>query len=346
TNDGRFTARRPAGTNSAVVVVGWAPCTEVVEDLLAGWMTPGGVRPAVAWDVATGDIVQHPPKHPCVHVDPQDLRSSLLDDQAVVAAFERAAAQVCTELGAVEIDEYLAQQAARLRLQCPKPFSSILKHWLRSPHRGDPYPELRGSSCAYQWISNPDLVVSAGPHVWGNFDYRPNVLPWLTNELRAASDLRAFLVDKLYGVEPLVLAMVPGPAGPIFEVDSNGKHRSHLARMLGLPIFAEVCYKPLPRRITASDDPGSQRNQITPLWRGLIDRGLLVGDLDLKENGDGTLVCYHIAAAWFLNSPDLATTVNRAYENAYPGSLTALGIPHSALFDPTDWRAWLTTPAL
>jgi hypothetical protein len=43
TNDGRFTARPAAGTNSAVAV-GWAPCTEVIEDLLAAWMTPGGAR--------------------------------------------------------------------------------------------------------------------------------------------------------------------------------------------------------------------------------------------------------------------------------------------------------------
>lgn len=347
TNDGRFTARPTAGTNSAVdVVVGWAPCPEVVEDLLTGWMAPSGARPNIAWDVATGAIFQHPQQNPYRHVDPDDLQLSLLRDQASVAAFERVAGRVRTELNAVEINEYLAQQAARLRQQCPEPFSSILKDWLKSPHRGDPHPELRGSSCAYQWIINPDLVVSAGTRVWGDFaSHRPTVLPWLTNELRTAPDLRAFLADKLYGVEPLVLAMVPGPAGPIFEVSSNGTHRSHLARMLGLPIFAETCYKPLPRRITTPDDPGSQRNQITPLWRGLIDRGLLVGDLDLNENGDGTLVCYRIAAAWFLNPPDLATTVNRAYENAYPGALTTLGIPRSVLFESAAWRAWLTTPA-
>jgi hypothetical protein len=49
----------------------------------------------------------------------------------------------------------------------------------------------------------------------------------------------------------------------------------------------------------------------------------------------------HALAPWLLGDAALASAYNTAYERVYPGALTELGIPATALTVRKAWEQWL-----
>jgi hypothetical protein len=69
------------------------------------------------------------------------------------------------------------------------------------------------------------------------------------------------------------------------------------------------------------------------IWRGLIDRGLLLGDIVRTDQG-AALQPYQVAAPWLLLSPRRPAIVSERYQRIYPG---ALGIPPAAFASVDAW---------
>jgi hypothetical protein len=119
------------------------------------------------------------------------------------------------------------------------------------------------------------------------------------------------------------LERVPGSAGPIYEVSTGGTQRTHAMRILGVPLMvAEIVVRPLPVLVyqTAMREVGDPTYPAIPMWRGLMDRGLLVGDIVQTDLGLA-LQPYQVAAPWLLLSPRRALIVSERYERIYPGAL-------------------------
>ncbi|MFI6930750.1 hypothetical protein [Streptomyces sp. NPDC050287] len=75
-------------------------------------------------------------------------------------------------------------------------------------------------------------------------------------------------------------------------------------------------------------------------WHTLLERGLLHGRIHY-EGAFAALDLDHAPAPWLLGDAALASAYNMAYERVYPGALTELGIPATALTGRKAWEQWL-----
>lgn len=130
------------------------------------------------------------------------------------------------------------------------------------------------------------------------------------------------------------------------ETPPTATHRSHFARVFGLPLMALVRTCQLPRTLIVIDHPdrshdsalGDGFGRFASLWAGLRKRGLLdvAGDPELARLAEWTptLLC----AEWMLLPPAAAAAVNRGYGTVYPGALTkATSLSAEKLHDPNRW---------
>jgi hypothetical protein len=78
------------------------------------------------------------------------------------------------------------------------------------------------------------------------------------------------------------------------------------------------------------------------LWRGLIARGLVRGEL-VARHSDWVveLRVEYALAPWMLLPADRAAAYNRRYELLHPGALAAAGIPDEALRSAAAWETWV-----
>ncbi|WP_189239876.1 hypothetical protein [Planomonospora parontospora] len=163
----------------------------------------------------------------------------------------------------------------------------------------------------------------------------------LSGDLEHALNVWSLLDD------PIDIVRVPGPAGPLYHLGSNGAHRLHTARLLGLPaVWAEIRQDVLPLEVTFGDaTPHGEHiapETLTICWRGLLERGLAAGRFD-DTTIFGVLHPDAVMASWMLAPPDCAITWAAAYDRAYPGALNQAGVPVSAWQDPQAWLSWLAT---
>ncbi len=216
------------------------------------------------------------------------------------------------------------------------------------PNLHDLYPDDRqrqrediGRLRTFTWVE-VDKVVGGGVTRWNDFDrHRPDTVPWIVRHVLSADDpLQAVLETQADDTHLWAdLDRIPGPAGPIFRVGSGGRHRTHAMRILGVPwMVAEVGVSALPVLVEQTElrEPQDPEYPGEPIWRGLIRRGLIVGDIVRGEHGPA-LQPYRAAAPWLLLSPRRALIASQQYEQVYPGSL---GIPAEAFNSVDAWVAW------
>uniref|UniRef100_UPI003F497B59 hypothetical protein n=1 Tax=Amycolatopsis sp. CA-096443 TaxID=3239919 RepID=UPI003F497B59 len=212
----------------------------------------------------------------------------------------------------------------------------------------------RGSAHTVAWVPSR-LVVGTVHSRWGEFgEHRPGTPLDIAAGLLHATDLDAFTAT-LFAPD-ISLLRVPAWAGPLYRIGSNGTHRAHTARMLGLPLLAASvqCEATPPAwhlagLIAADRDTGEERagsldrriDERTRAVEGLLRRGVIDGSL----RDDGTrpvLHCTRLPASWLLRDPRYAARANGVYESRYPGALARLGVPPGIGADPAAWTRWLT----
>ncbi len=344
---GRFDAEPiPDDGPDRPAVRGWAAHPAVVPDELGRWNT----RPTLA-EIRWQDGPPSPISRLCV-LTPA-VAPSVTEEQASAAfrAQPDRLADVVAEIDSLrrslppaQIQEELATRAARLQgeePQLPDLFPT-----------GDPW----ACTTTAEWVRTR-AVVRTPEGVWGQLGRDEPESRWLperTTELLAVkyADVPAYLARHFAernGAGAVQLSRIPGPAGPLYATGSGGSRRVHLCRILGLPwMFAETTMVSLPRRIettavTPAEHGPAGCRATAQLWRGLLERGLVRGEL-IPRYADWVveLRVEDALAPWMLLPADGATAYNRRYDLLYPGALGAAGIPSAALHSPSAWWSWLT----
>ncbi|MHA6616724.1 hypothetical protein [Pseudonocardia sp. DLS-67] len=353
---GRFDAEPVAGPEpddgpDRPAVRGWAAHPAVVADELGRWSTPPGPA-AVTWRGAPP-----PSRLPRLSAFTSAATPHVTEEQAAAAFMARPdiIAEIVAEIDSLRrgvprdrIRDEVATRAARLQAEEPQ------LPGLFAP--GDSWACTK----AVEWV-RAQAVVRTPDEVWGRFDRegdeaddRSCWLPERTAELLAVgyADVPAYLT-RHFGAHSesgaVQLLRIPGPAGPLYAVGA-GSHRAHLCRILGLPwMFAVTTMMSLPRRIeTTAVTPTEQGpeacRETAALWRGLLRRGVVRGEL-IPRYSDWVVEfrIEYALAPWMLLPADRATAYNQRYERLHPGALAATGIPDEVLSSPDAWRSWLTS---
>ena len=348
---GRFDAEPLAdGDADRPAVRGWVAHPSIVADELGRWSTRP--RPAeVTWRGAPPS----PGSRLCTFTSAATPR--VTEEQAAAAFMARPdlVAEIVAGIDSLRrsvqrdrIAEEVAARAARLQAEEPQLPD------LFAP--GDSWACTR----AVEWVRTR-AVVRTPDEVWGQFDRDRSGedpegwVPDRTAELLAVgyADVPAYLT-RHFGAHSeagaVQLLRIPGPAGPLYSVGA-GSHRAHLCRILGLPwMFSVTTMMSLPRRIettavTPTEHGPEGARETATLWRGLLARGLVRGELTTRYSD--WVVEFRIEyalAPWLLLPADRATAYNQRYELLYPGAWAGAGIPDAALRSGEAWRSWLTGP--
>lgn len=243
-----------------------------------------------------------------------------------------------------DVRNYLSERAAELNLRAPQtPSPSVFgggDECYSTP--GNLY--VRGYGTWATWI-DPRLIVSTRDRVWNVIDRNPlrdsvQSIACGLRDAAAAGDVTNWL-HRMYGHPgELYIKRAEGPAGPIYEA-ASGTHRTHAARLLELPaVLARIVPVTMPTPASPAGDGRWTRPPVDlePLWRGLMNRGLVAAEVIDERWYFGNLT-----AEWMLASPALATAVNAAYDRLYPGALEqATGLTHEQLTQPARWYGALT----
>jgi hypothetical protein len=339
------------GTGAGPVrqVVGLATLPDAVAELLAtaeGTTTPRlrwdreELRPAL-WEVPAGEYLPEPPSLPPIE---EFLRDSPAQTALLVTCLGQRRAAHRNPDSPEMVNWELRVAANQLNLNRP------LLHdvdWLEPVGRD----RTRQLGCAYfyDWVHVTSIVKTQNLQ-WNGFgSHRPEQVGVIASGL--LSDRPEQTVPYVLGEGGhLHLLRIPGPAGPLHEVITNGLHRTHAFALLDLPIIAaEISVSVLPTCITV--DGVTNRDHLEPdqpaLWRGLIRHGLLEGRIETQHDrwsGPDPTLLYPVwtAAPWMLLGAHDAALTAGAYERVYPGALLELGVPAGAIGAPNAWRRWLT----
>ncbi|MQS17552.1 hypothetical protein F7Q99_36545 [Streptomyces kaniharaensis] len=329
-DDGTVHATAADGTP----VMGWVAVPWAVSEVLAPFENGTRRQPALAPvdDGGPMDALTQP-LYP--YLDDEQLEAAFEQDPQPLAALTAAIADLRRQWDTEAIPDYVEQAAARIRVTEPQ--VPVLDDHLNPSEQ----PWCSAASCG--WVRTAAIVEAADP-VWGRihrsgYGRSSSWIPRAAAELLAEpdSDLADFLRYHLLDNEgPVDLITINGPEGPVYNLNSGGAHRTHLFRILGMPwIFATQ---------TALITPLETAGSITDAdrWQGLIDRGLLHGEVQ-RSTHTAALRINHCPAPWMIAKPEIAAAYNTAYEHAYPGALGRLGVPPHALADATSWESWLLT---
>ncbi|MFD6757467.1 MULTISPECIES: hypothetical protein [Micromonospora] len=313
---------------------------EAVRELLAGLSTPTGARPQVGWTTA-------PPTVPrSRRMDYDDLQEPGSIHEFVAGSTDilaRLAALLQERRNQWPVDRMQLQEKITARAATLNRASPLVRGASYSPE--DRSHDDFGLVAINDWVST-DTIVGGNATCWNDFaSHRPQQVQLIIGKLLTAPDPGRALAEILTDDGHVHLTQYPGPAGPIHEITTNGTHRTHALRLLGVPLIAaEVTVQPLPLRVTvfsASSTNGwgeGRHHGPTPaLWRALINRGLLIGRISGK-GFQATLELHQVAAPWLLSCPRDAAAISAAYDRRYPG---ALGIPVEAMSGPAQWCQWL-----
>lgn len=196
---------------------------------------------------------------------------------------------------------------------------------------------LRGFAAWVDWI-DPALIISTSDQTWNDVRRTPRRDSVLhIAQALALTDstqpLSAWITEMFRAPDCVRLRRFEGPAGPIYSV-GPGTHRVHALRLLEVPaMLALVLPSSLPGPVTTVPQRGLSAQGVAALWSALRERGIV--DLELCADH------WHFRATpgeWMLASPKVATAVNRAYAQLYPGALEKMtGMSLLELTDPDEW---------
>ncbi|MFI6519837.1 hypothetical protein ACIBF1_30055 [Spirillospora sp. NPDC050679] len=359
---------RPQGEGAQPDLYCWAAVPEAVPDMLRQWSIPPDRAVRVDWAV-------EPPRPPrrlperghrpdarsyhrlAAENGESDPRAAMHDQPAEeLAAFADAVTALRERLPAIDIEELLEQAADRLHME-EEPAADLK----RLAHGGADtrHPTLYlGTSVTTGWIDPAKAVLV---DAWRS-NSTSRLLTYSTRERDEVVGLaRALLANDpstafqswKSGPGRCSVIRVPGPAGPLYQYGYGGSG-IHVARMLGFPlVWAEIRQYTPPMRISLEDLASdmycrlipNQVRQIIDCWRGLLDRGLIIGDLD-EDAQHPTQTALHLdwaAAPWLPAEPARAIGWAAHYQRAYPGALAKLGVPDRAWSTGTTWHSWLTS---
>ncbi len=339
-SDGSLTAHRDDGLR----VRGWSATPDAVGQALQSFEATSRHRPQIALT-----LHGERPEVPAAESDPPGIgRVHVLRafdaDRVALDATVAAVTQLQRAWPEYEISDRVGAATAQLQVSAPQ--SPYFNVYNRQRERYWAYSESAA------WV-RADVIVHAIDKVWGDFDRSeasrgPIWIPRAARQLLTTKpeELAAFLRHHLAEKPAISLSVINGPAGPLYNVSTGGAHRTHLFRILGLPwIIAKLYARIPPRRFdvasvidTAKGMPEIER--VGRGWHTLLERGLLRGRIRY-EGAFAVLDLDHAPAPWLLGDATLASAYNTAYERVYPGVLTELGIPATALTGPEAWEQWL-----
>ncbi|MFE6127788.1 hypothetical protein ACFQ6Q_05870 [Streptomyces sp. NPDC056437] len=339
-SDGSLTAHRDDG----LCVRGWSATPDAAGQALQSFEATSHHRPKITLtlhgerpeDLAAGD---YPPG-----IDGVDVLRAFDADRPALDATVAAITQLQRAWPEREISDRVRLATAQLQSSAPQSPYFDLYHRQREHHWA------AGESAA--WVRT-DAIVQAVDKVWGDFDRSeasrgPSWIPRAARELLTTKpeQLAAFLRHHLAEAPPVFLSVINGPAGPLYNVSTGGAHRTHLFRILGLPWVIAKLYARIPTRrfdVASVIDTAKGMTEIERVGRGwhtLLERGLIHGRIRY-EGAFAVLDLDHAPAPWLLGDAALASAYNTAYERVYPGALTELGIPTTALIGRKAWEQWL-----
>ncbi|MFF4534268.1 hypothetical protein ACFY1P_33975 [Streptomyces sp. NPDC001407] len=339
-SDGTLAAHRDDG----LCVRGWSATPDAVEQALQPFEATSRHRPKITLTVH-GERPEGPAGgSDAPGIDRADVLRAFDADRAALDATVAAITQLQRAWPEHEISDRVRAATAQLQTSAPQ-----------SPHfnlynRQREHTWAAGESAA--WVRT-DAIVHAIDKVWGDFDRSeasrgPSWIPRATRELLTTKpeQLAAFLRHHLAEQPAISLNVINGPAGPLYSVSMGGAHRTHLFRILGLPWMIAKLYAPIPPRrfdVASVIDTAKGTTEVERVgrgWQSLLQRGLLHGRIR-HEGAFAVLDLDHAPAPWLLADATLASAYNTAYQRVYPGALTELGIPATALTGRTAWEQWL-----
>ncbi|MFF9458140.1 hypothetical protein [Streptomyces flaveolus] len=337
---GTLTAHRDDG----LCVRGWSATPDAVEQALQSFEATSRHRPQI-----TLTLHGERPEVPAAGSEPPgidgaDVLHAFDADRVALDATVAAITQLQRAWPKHEISDRLRAATTHLQINAPQ-----------SPHfnlynRQREHDWAASESAA--WVRT-DAIVHAIDEVWGDFDRSeasrgPSWIPRATRELLATKpeQLAGFLRHHLAEEPAISLSILNGPAGPLYSVSMGGAHRTHLFRILGLPWMIAKLYSRIPPRrfdVASVIDTAKGMSEVERVGRGwhtLLERGLIHGCIRY-EGAFAVLDLDHAPAPWLLGDAALVSAYNTAYERVYPGALTALGIPATALTGLKAWERWL-----
>ena len=337
----RAGGRRPGGELRRLIGVGDVPA--VVEDVLRQCSVPAGGPVRIRW--VSDECARRPgiPRRQATVWEQPDMPHDQAERARVIAGSPRRMAEMATaldrlraDLDSADVAFHLVEAARRAQAEQPPTPTIAL-----GAAGGEcvVLEERAARAVGWDWV-DPAAIVNAGNLPWGGFArHRPEQMALITRRLLTAPDPTSAAV-RTFAEEPMRLDRVQGPAGPIYEVGSNGLHRTHLGRLLPLPwVFADVRLIPLPAMVRPF---WKHQEELTGLWRGLLRRGLVTGQLTTEPVV--RLELDWAAAPWLLTTAETACAINQAYERVYPGAWESVGVPAGTAADAQRWTAWLTSP--
>ncbi|GAT68815.1 hypothetical protein PS9374_04480 [Planomonospora sphaerica] len=326
-------------------VIGKVPVPEAVPDVLRHWSHPCGAPVALEWTTPPpqgSSRPEEPGEGLGLPLRANDCEAWERQQDAALTAMAQAQARLRRRHPdhinpASDVEALLSACAARLNRTEP-PAESLI-----AALNADP---LERMTITGGWV-DPVQVAHARKSRWNGFvDDQPERVIKLAERL--LRDDAATATAKF--CDPRSVAQVfrvPGPAGPLYEIGDDGTRRLHAARLLGFPLlWARITQLSLPLmlhtyRVGNNGEPAKEEMaRIVARWHGLIDRGLVAGDVDETDPDDPRLHLHWTAALWLLVEANRAVQWSHHYERAYPGALAAAGIPPHAWSTPEAWHEW------
>lgn len=326
-------------------VAGWTETPEAVSDTLRAWSVLFGSPVAVEWARRR----PRPGRRHPFSGWPRSIRPRVWQEwenqpRGQIAAFATALEELRNTWPAGPLQTRLAEAADRLNAEEPQAPSLGSLSCGGENRAGN---VTLGQTQITEWI-NPAAIAHTGTMKWNAFgSHRPRQVELIASALLGEDD-PAYIAANVWAgpTQPVDVIRVGGPAGPMYEIHSNGMHRMHTARLLGFPfLWAIVDQYTLPTKIDwfslvdYGEVPSDEiRNEILTCWQGALRCGLIDGELDEAE---GTLHLIWAPAPWLLARPGRAAAWARNYERAYPGALETSGIPARAWQSAGQWQDWL-----
>jgi YD repeat-containing protein len=339
-SDGNLTAHRDDG----LCVRGWSATPDAVEQALQSFEATSRHRPQI-----TLTLHGERPEAPAAGsdapgIDGVDVLRAFDADRAALDATVAAITQLQQSWPEHEISDRVRAATTQLQTSAPQPPHFNLYN------RQQEHDWAASESAA--WVRT-DAIVHAVDKVWGDFDRSeasrgPSWIPRAARELLTTKpeQLAAFLRHHLAEEPAISLSVINGPAGPLYNISMGGAHRTHLFRILGLPWMIAKLYAPTPPRrfdVASAIETAKGKTEVERVGRGwhtLLERDLLHGRIRY-EGAFAMLDLDHAPAPWLLGDAALVSAYNTAYERVYPGALTELGIPATALTGRKAWELWL-----